>query len=213
MPREIEIEENGQKSKLTVYTQQELDAATAAAKAGLVSEDDAKKLADSAAAKARREAETKLTELQGELAKAGKSAEQIQALQAQITEQAGKITGAERTLKGLKVLAGAGLAPATAEQLLALPALAGADFDKEEGQKAAIDGLKTLFPQLFPQQTQTQQQTFVPLGGVGASPTPAIPLSDLQAQIQEAEGKGEWQRAMSLKNQFTAQQRLKGTGA
>jgi len=81
--------------KLTVFTQEELDTAVAGAKSGLLSEDDAKKLADSAAAKARREAESKVKDLQDDLAKSGNSAEKIAQLEKQITEQAGKITGAE----------------------------------------------------------------------------------------------------------------------
>lgn len=157
----IEIEQDGK--KVTVYT-----------------EDEAKKLADSAAAKARREAEGKLAELQQELAKSGQSAEKVAALEKQIAEQAGKLTTAERTLKGMKVLAGAGLAPAVAEQLLHLPALAEVNFDEEAGRKQAVDGLKGMFPQLFEQEAQ-QRQSFAPLGGVGGSPSPGAGALDNEA--------------------------------
>lgn len=167
----LEIEHEGK--KITVYTREELDGAVSAAKTGLLSEEDAKRLADSAAAKARREAEGKLTELQAELAKAGKSAEQIAALEKQIAEQAGKIACSERTLKGIKALSAAGLTPAAAEQLLALPALAEADFDTPEGQAKAAETLKSTFPALFASGDTSggkQAANLQPAGGVGASP-------------------------------------------
>ena len=205
MPREIE--ENGK--RVVLFTQEEVDAAVTAAKAGLLSEEDAKRLADSAAAKARREAEARLGELQRELEKAGKSAEQVAELQRQIAEQAGKLTGADRTLAGIKALVRAGLSPDAAENLLALPALAGVDFASEEGQKRAVEGVKAVFPQLFPAAPADAPPapTFTPLGGVGGSPAPAAPAGDLLAQIGAAEAKGEWRQAMTLKNQYVAQQR------
>ena len=163
----IEIEQNGVKQ--TVFTQAELDTAIAGAKTGLLSDEDARKMVDSAAAKARREAEAKLGTLQDELAKAGNSAEKITGLEKQIAEQAGKLTGSEKTLNGIKALAKGGLSIEQAEFLLQHPKFAEASFDSEDGVKAALESAKSLgltigTPPVTP-----------PANGGGGSPSGAAP--------------------------------------
>ncbi len=140
MPMEIEHEGK----KLTVYTKDELDTAVAGAKTGLLSEDEAKKLADSAAAKARREAEADLKKLQEELAKSGNSAERIAELEKQITEQAGKLACSEKMLSGIKALTKGGMTVEQAEFLLQHPKFADAKFDSEDGVKTAMESAAAL---------------------------------------------------------------------
>ena len=163
MPMDIEHEG----TKLTVYTQAELDTAVAGAKTGLLSEEDARKMVDSAAAKARREAESKLGELQAELAKAGNSAERVTALEKQIAEQAGKLTGSEKTLQGIKALAKGGLSIEQAEFLLQHPKFAEAKFDSDEGVTAALESAKSLGLTIG-----TPAAAPPPPNGGGGSPTP-----------------------------------------
>lgn len=165
----IEIDQDGK--KVSVFTQEELDAAVGTATTGLLSKDDAEKLANTAAAKARREAEGKLGDLQAELAKAGNSAARVAELEKQIADATGQVAGTGRKLAGLKVLAKAGLAVDTAEQLLALPALADADFSKEDGQKKAVEAVKALFPQLFSKAPTTIDAG---AGSGGKSGTPSV---------------------------------------
>jgi hypothetical protein len=138
----MEIEHDGK--KLTVYTKDEVDAAVTAAKTDTLTKEDAQKLADSAAAKARREAEGELKKLQDELAKSGNSAEKIAQLEKQIAEQAGKITGSEKQLAGIRALVNGGLTLDQAEFLIAHPKFGDAKLDSDDGVKAALESAKGL---------------------------------------------------------------------
>ncbi len=117
--------------------------AVAGAQSGL-SEEDARKMADTAAAKARREAEGELKKLQDELAKSTGNADKAAELEKQIAEQGAKLAANERMVQGIKAFAGSGLTVAQAEFLLQHPTFQATDFAKPEAVTAAIDSAKAL---------------------------------------------------------------------
>ncbi len=95
--------------------------------------------------------------------------------------------GAARRVQGLVALTGAGLAPAAADALLELPALAGHDFSTPEGTQQALSTLASTFPALFAPAAPpvATPSSLAPLGGVGGSPRPAPAASDLASMNME----------------------------
>lgn len=196
MPTQVEIDGKS----VTVYTEEEhkqllgeattkakaeVEAAAATARDGLLTKEQADKLVNSAAAKARVESQAKIEELTKQLAEAAGNPEKLAGLEKQLAEATTGKAAAERKLLGITRLAGATKVPLTAaEQLVNLPMFADVDFADAEQVKAAVEQFVTLFPQYKPdpapeggepggagggggQQTQTPGSPLSPGGGTG----------------------------------------------
>lgn len=182
----FEIEHEG--ARVSVYTDDDVHTAVAAAREGLIAPDEAQRLADSAAAHARRAADGDIKALQAQLAQAATVGAELDAVKRALAAAADERTAAQRTLAGVKVLLGAGVAPAVAEELLALPSMASSDFTTESGAQAALETLRAQFPVLVSGALGAPAAGGAgvgPRGGVGSSPTPPA-TRDLSAlPIQE----------------------------
>ncbi len=151
MPKQIEIDGK----QVTVYTEEEHEAlletakkeAGAKALEGMLTKEDAEKLADTKAAAARKEAQAEVKRLQDDLAKVQGDAAKTADLEKKLAEAVGKQTAAERRLMGMKTLAAHTTAPlAAAEQLVGLPMFAELDFADEAAVGKALESFTSLFP-------------------------------------------------------------------
>lgn len=143
---------------------------------------------DAAAAAARRQAEGERDAARQELQVAQARVTELERAQASVTQERDAV---QRTLAGVRVLAGHGLRADQAEQVLGMPLFREVDVSSAEAVQAAVEALRATFPSIFgPVQAGGEASGAGGAGsgsagpgatGVGGSPAPAQGELDAEA--------------------------------
>ena len=136
----MDIDQDGK--KLTVYTKEELDNAVAGAKTGLLTAEEAERMANTRAAAARKETQTDIDKLKEQLAKAG-TPEQIAEINQKLVDAEAAKGAADQRLLNIKSLVKTGLTMEQADFLIQHPTFKDAKYD-DEGIKATLESAKAI---------------------------------------------------------------------